>query len=494
MKMKKKIGLAVVLALIVAGIGLFLAYYNTSNRNVWFDNTVINGVDVSGQTLEQSKETLTKALNDYTLNVKGRNNGKFSLKGEDIQFKLTLSDKINQLFKNVHNKIAFPYAHSKYKVDYSVSYDKSAVAQAIDESEIVNGSDNYEIVNPRSAFIMYDEKKHDLVVSSGIDGNKIVKKEFKAAVNSAIGRAVKTLSIDDNTKYSNIYKNAKATVSKKDLQKVLPEYRELAMKFIKWDMGDNITEELNPQEIADMLSYKDGKVLWNDEKITEWTEAFAQKYKTVGTKRTYKSHTGAMLSTAEGDYGFRLEWDKTLAQVKKALKKKMDQSDVDAYAKKADDDTKKAITVSLKPIWYSKGYKLNLENKAEDWNSTRYFEVDMKEQKAYFIQNGKVVYSTNCITGKPEGKRKTTTGAYWIKQRQLHRVLKGDGYSTPVTYWVRITWTGTGFHAAPWQSWGSWSPSYYLSRGSHGCVNLPGDAAVKIYNLAQYGDMVFMHY
>ena len=231
--MKKKIGLAVVLAVIVAGIGLFLAYYNTSNRNVWFDNTVINGVDVSGQTLEQSKETLSKTLNNYTLNVKGRNNGKFSLKGEDIQFKLTLSNKIDQLFKNVHKKIAFPYAHSKYKVDFSVSYDKSAVAQAIDESEIVNGSDSYQIVNPRSAFIMYDEKKHDLVVSSGIDGNKIVKKEFKVAVNNAISKAVKRLSIDDNTKYSHIYKNAKATVSKEDLKKVLPEYRDLAMKFIK---------------------------------------------------------------------------------------------------------------------------------------------------------------------------------------------------------------------------------------------------------------------
>ncbi|MDD6588332.1 MAG: L,D-transpeptidase, partial [Anaerobutyricum hallii] len=76
----------------------------------------------------------------------------------------------------------------------------------------------------------------------------------------------------------------------------------------------------------------------------------------------------------------------------------------------------------------------------------------------------------------------------------MNRTLIGENYQTPVKYWVRITWTGTGFHAAPWQSWGSWSPSYYKSRGSHGCINLSMGSAAKMYSITKYGEIVFMHY
>ena len=38
---------------------------------------------------------------------------------------------------------------------------------------------------------------------------------------------------------------------------------------------------------------------------------------------------------------------------------------------------------------------------------------------------------------------------------------------------------GQGLHDAPWR--GSFGGSIYLTNGSHGCVNLPADAARQIY-------------
>ena len=82
---------------------------------------------------------------------------------------------------------------------------------------------------------------------------------------------------------------------------------------------------------------------------------------------------------------------------------------------------------------------------------------------------------------------------FFIKDHARQRVLRGVGYTTLVHYWVRITWTGTGFHQAEWQDWSLWSPTRYKVRGSHGCLNLSPSNAARIYALTKYKQMVFMH-
>ena len=129
-----------------------------------------------------------------------------------------------------------------------------------------------------------------------------------------------------------------------------------------------------------------------------------------------------------------------------------------------------------------------------DWNKNSYIEADLGAQMVYVFKNGKIIYSCTTISGKPVPGRKTTTGMFFIKDHARHRVLRGDNYATPVANWVRITWTGTGFHQAEWQPWGSWSPSLYKVRGSHGCLNLSPSSAASIYELTSYKQMVFMHY
>ena len=106
----------------------------------------------------------------------------------------------------------------------------------------------------------------------------------------------------------------------------------------------------------------------------------------------------------------------------------------------------------------------------------------------------KSAFKCRTISGKPVKDRQTRTGAYFIKEHQTHRILRGDNYATPVNNWVRIMWTGTGFHGAPWQPWSRWSKTLYKSRGSHGCLNLSPSDSKKIYDLTKYREMVFIHY
>ena len=64
------------------------------------------------------------------------------------------------------------------------------------------------------------------------------------------------------------------------------------------------------------------------------------------------------------------------------------------------------------------------------------------------------------VTGEPIPAKETPTGVYALKETTMHEVLVGEivpetgepEYRTPVDYWMRITWSGVGFHDATWQS------------------------------------------
>ena len=71
--------------------------------------------------------------------------------------------------------------------------------------------------------------------------------------------------------------------------------------------------------------------------------------------------------------------------------------------------------------------------------------------------------------------------------------IRDRDYTTPTKYWVRITWTGTGYHYMNRSDWDKWSPELYKTRGSHGCVNLQLEDVKNIYNLVSMRDMVFIH-
>ena len=72
---------------------------------------------------------------------------------------------------------------------------------------------------------------------------------------------------------------------------------------------------------------------------------------------------------------------------------------------------------------------------------------------------------------------------------------KPDGtyeYETPVAYWIRVTWTGVGFHDATWQS--SFGGNRYTYAGSHGCINMPYSAVQQLYSLVSVGTPIVIHY
>lgn len=485
------LGITLIVAILVtAGV---LIYQKVHYSNRWYKNTSINGVDVSNQTLEESKKRLLQVHENYALAIKGRDNGSLTIDGNSIDYQFDINSDFEKLFDEQHDKFHLFTSKYNYSLEYSISYDETKLTDMVGKSDLVAGSSSYPIVKPKSATVSYDESKQQYVCVEEVIGNKIIRNSLMTAITNALKKAQTNINIADEENYPDIYQKPKVTSDDEELQTALSLSNNAAIRYITWNMGEGVKEQITPTEISQWITYKNGKIKYDNEAISDWIESFCLKYKTVGKTRTIKSHNGKPVKIVGGDYGWQLDYEKTLDQAKKALKSTIDTSLTEAYINDPNNENKKALTLKRKVIYANTAFKKDYENFINDWDPENYIEISIKAQKVYVIRNGKVAFSCRCITGLPVEGRSTPTGAFFIKEHREEYTLTGADYSTPVTNWVRITWTGTGFHPATWQPWSRWTKDLYKTRGSHGCINLAVADAAKIYKLSKYREATFIY-
>ena len=490
--MKKKLGIAA----IIVGV-LFAAvviYSKVVYGSKWYANTTINGLDVSGMTLDESKKLVSDWAANYSLAVKGRDDGTLTIKSSDIDYKVSSDQPLEETFKSQHNSLTLPFLKHKVSLNYDVNYNTDKLSKLVSKSAMVAGSDKYKIVAPEDATYKYDDSTHNIEIVKEVLGNTIKEKQFTQKIEDSLKKLSTKLNV---SKDKSVYKQPKLLSTSEECKKNLSIYRKHCMKFITVKLTKKLKKNITPTQIISLVKIKNGKVTYSDKDIENYVERLCLRYKTEGKTRKFKSHTGKTISISGGDFGWRIDYDDLLAKLTKAIKAESKDSDVSAYAENASAENKKALTTNVKVNWTNTGYVLH-EDKANlmnDYNTKDYIEVDLSAQYVYVFKKGKVVFKCPCITGLPTAKKHTTPGAWYIKQRQTTRVLVGENneYRTPVAYWARITWTGIGFHAAPWQAWGAWSPNSYRSVGSHGCVNLSTGNAASIYGYTYIGQIVFIH-
>lgn len=484
-------GILIVVAILVA-ILVPRIYY--SGR--WYANTYIADTNVSGMTLNQSKIALHKIYNNYKLEVKGKTDGRLTVRRDDIDYIINIDETIKEEFERQHANFSLLGLFEKKDVSINpiVSYDKDKLKKLIKNSEIVKGSNNYKIIKPVDATVSYSKDKRSYEIVKEINGNKIIIKKLLKVVVEALDEGIESIDISDTSRYGNVYKMPKITSDCKEIKKEIKVMNSAVLRWIKWKIADGVTEKVTPENISKWISYKNGSVNYDTQAMRNWMEKMCLKYKTLGGTRTFKSHTGKDVQISGGDYGWRLDYDQMMSQFESALKKKLKSSLQDAYIKEPSSANKKPLIINKKAVYSGTAYTQNFDDKMKDFDENNYTEVSIAEQMVYVIRDGKVAFSCRCITGLPsDPERATKTGAYFIKEHKAKAVLKGANYETPVNDWVRISWTGTGFHEAHWQPWGSWTKDMYQSRGSHGCVNLSPQDAHTIFNMLKYKEAVFIH-
>lgn len=112
-----------------------------------------------------------------------------------------------------------------------------------------------------------------------------------------------------------------------------------------------------------------------------------------------------------------------------------------------------------------------------------YVEIDIRKQKMTYLKDGEVVVQTDVVTGYPYGHW-TPTGLYAVENKLSEIWLTGWNYEVFVDYWVEI-FDEYGIHDAQWRD--TFGGEYYLSDGSHGCINTPLEAMKTLYDTIEVG-------
>ncbi len=109
--------------------------------------------------------------------------------------------------------------------------------------------------------------------------------------------------------------------------------------------------------------------------------------------------------------------------------------------------------------------------------------VDLSEQRAYALENGRVVHDVLVSTGLPDTP--TVLGQYHIYVKHPTQTMAGEGYYLPAVPYVMYFYHGYGLHGAYWHN-------NFGHPMSHGCVNLSLAEAKWFYNWAEVGTSVFV--
>jgi flagellar basal body-associated protein FliL len=101
--------LIVIAAALVAALIALFYYSRVEYKNRWYPHSTLNGVDVSGMTLEESRAAVIDRMENYSLTVNGREDGKLVIQAEDIDYHVQLSDQFEKSFNEEQTSKKYIY-------------------------------------------------------------------------------------------------------------------------------------------------------------------------------------------------------------------------------------------------------------------------------------------------------------------------------------------------------------------------------------------------
>lgn len=113
--------------------------------------------------------------------------------------------------------------------------------------------------------------------------------------------------------------------------------------------------------------------------------------------------------------------------------------------------------------------------------------VDIASQKLTYYYGGVAKLISDVVTGK---NNTTPRGTFSVVSKMRNINLVGPGYVSHVNYWIAFKGNQIGFHDASWRN--AFGGSIYIRNGSHGCVNMPLQSVINLYNLVSIGTKVII--
>ena len=448
----RKIQIIVVSSLIViTSVVCAVIYYHQStqfNANITINNTKVGGL-TADQALKTLKSTVLK--NEVYVGEEQIFDGKDT--------KMGFTDRDLSSVKKLLKKQQTFWPSSKVK-NYSLQPGKadqyrSQTMKKLVEDKLISLNKN--LTAPKDAMALLKQGK--ITVSKSIDGKQydvpqLLKNYQKHAYTSEIHL---------DPEYILPIKADSPTVKKEE--KML---KELIQLTIDYQVQDKVYSLKGSDLIKQASVEKDMQVSIDPAEIKNKITEINNAQSTLNKNFKFTTHSGSEISVKGESYGWALNINKETKRVQEAFEK-------GEKSLKADN------IYGVGWSTYGIGYKNTTNNGIGD----TYAEVSIDEQRIWLYKNGKLVFTTNVVTGRHNTHEDTPPGVWYVMYKETPSILEGSevgnpNYSVKVNFWAPFTLSGCGFHDASWRR--NWTSTAYLTAGSGGCVNTPSSVMKIVYD------------
>lgn len=449
-----------------AGIGLLLilmiGYLITSMyyRSHFYSHTKINGVSTSGMTVKEAEEAISSQVKTYTLTIKGRNAVTDTIYGNKIDLHTEFDNALENAMKE-QNGFAWPVSLLKshsIKVKAMLKFDEVALNKQIKKLNCLKKDNN---IKPENAHIStYGKNGYEIVPAE--QGSMVDKQKLQDAVNNAVNSLSASLDLDK----AGCYKEAEKDSKDAGLDKTVEELNKIAGARITYQFGSD-TEVLDGNKISEWLSVDDnGKVKLDTKAIKEYVDYIGRTYNSFGRVRTFTTSYHKVIKVKGGDYGWWLDRVKETAELTDLIQNGKQQE-------------------NREPAYFQ-----TAQQYGKDDIGTTYVEVNLSAQHLFFYKEGKLMLQTDFVSGNVSQEFGTPVGTYPIQYKESDATLVGETYTTPVKYWMPFN-HNIGLHDANWRD--EFGKDIFLTRGSHGCINMPPKMAEKLFANVKRGIPVVVY-
>ena len=461
-KKKKSKKLPIFLGVLVVACAGAYSAVAMHYQDLFLPNTTVNGVDASQRSWSDVQTELEAMINTYKLDISTRNGIKDIVNAADIDMKTDFGEQIREM-QEAQNEWLWPMAYYQGEEKSELSYDKEKLDQMI---EAMNCMDEEQAKAPEDAYLSEYEEGKGYSVIPEVENNLLKKPVFEEIVTSALSRLDAEIA-PEVFEEADAYEHPTVFSDDKVLNNFVAQANRVLNVNLIYKFGDD-EEIVNGSVIKDLIDTDDeGNVTVNPDKTREYINSLARKYETFGSSRTFKTTYGPTVKIPNGDYGWWMNRSKTTEDLLAALE--------------AGEDKELEVTYYQKAASFS-------EN---DYGNS-YVEINLTAQHLYLYVDGKMTLSTDFVSGKPSIKM-TPTGVYPITAKDRAHTMKGDAsdpYRVETCFWMPFC-GGVGMHDATWRT--RFGATLYKTEGSHGCINLPYNAAKTIYYTVSEGWPVIVY-
>ena len=446
--------------LVASGVGLLTAGYIAAGVHFsdhFYPSTKFFGIKASGLTVEEVKRQVEKKVEGYQLQIKGRSSGGSNsgagdrITADEVGMKYRDNGMIDramrQQYPAVWPAVLLKTILAPNEETLGTEYDSSLADSVIRNLTVFDSS---RVIKPRNAELKYTAD--GAVITKEVMGTRLDYDKTKTAIIHALNDGSTLIDLEKE----GLYQNPEVYADDDALNEKANALNQVLGANVTLEMGDQ-SVQINPEMTAEtFLSLDmDGNYYIDDSKVASYIVKLADQTDTVGRKRTFHTSLGTTVELEGGDYGWTLDADSTAQELEEALKEK-----------------KKG---TLEPVYFTTG----LCRDKNDIGNT-YVEIDLTNQHMWFYKNGSLIVDTPVVTGNPQKNNETPSGGVWsLKGKYRNATLKGEGYATPVDYWLPFN-GGVGIHDLQKRYY--FGGSVYNGAGSHGCINTPLAAVKLIYN------------